>query len=275
MNSAIRYYRGSIHIVDELFSADIPGLKKGNRLGLIVSNNDNNKRKDTITVAMVNTSILEPITTEVVEFINELGEKNYVMCDEVHTVSKDWVSGKQLGTLDEDTMQKVNNGIALALNLSHKTKEQVNEVKKENTIEAEEKAVVQEPKTQEITEQIEVETEGNEEPTQNSMEQTQDSLESAAETKNEQPETEDVALGLKDIPEEELERKRNRKRGYWQLEEHMREFIEDANKYDTDTLVSMYNLKNKLVAYQLKNKFKKELGIATKRETNKNEDNTD
>lgn len=191
MNSAIRYYRGSIHIIDELFSADIPGLKRGNRLGLIVSNNDNNKIKDTITVVMVNTSIFEPITTEVVEFINELGEKNYVMCDEVHTVSKDWVSGKQMGTLDEDTMQKVNNGIALALNLSHKAKEQVSEAYKENTIGVEEQAVGVE--------------------------------EQAVGVKIEQSEIKEKTPELKDIPEEELERKRNRKRGYWQLEEHMLE----------------------------------------------------
>lgn len=117
IGKAIKYARGSIWNVNMIFEQEAKGLQNANRPCVIISSDDGNNTNDTVIVALITSR--DKANREVnVPFININNAENVVLCNQIFTVSKEWLSYRPYGMLPESVMIQVENAITLALGIN-------------------------------------------------------------------------------------------------------------------------------------------------------------
>lgn len=109
--------RGDIHFIEETCHEN-GSEQRGNRPAVIVSNNKNNERSGTVEVVYMTTQAKKDLPTHVV--INSSRRRSTVLCEQIHTVSKDRV-GKMLGTVTEQEAAAIDRALAISLGIELKT----------------------------------------------------------------------------------------------------------------------------------------------------------
>lgn len=117
MEKVIQYARGSVWYVNQIFSEQKVGLQNANRPCVIVSSDDGNMTNKTVVIALI-TSRDKAGKSINVPFINYKGEENVVLCNQLFTVSKDWLSPRNFGFMPKNLMTKIDDAIASALSIN-------------------------------------------------------------------------------------------------------------------------------------------------------------
>lgn len=105
--------RGEIYLIKSN-GKEVGSEYKGNRPAVIVSNDKNNDKAETVEVVYMTTQPKTDMPTHV--FIRSATQPSTLICEQVHTVSKLRV-GAMFGKLTKEEMQALDNALAISLGL--------------------------------------------------------------------------------------------------------------------------------------------------------------
>lgn len=119
MYKIISHPRGAIYFCNIEFAegTDIKGIQSGNRPCVVISNDDGNSTSDVVTVALITSKENKSNLSINVPFINWNGEENVVLCNQLHTVNKKWLTSKCFGVMPEKLMKEVDKALTISLGL--------------------------------------------------------------------------------------------------------------------------------------------------------------
>jgi mRNA interferase MazF len=107
--------RGDIYYIARSYQED-GSEQRGNRPAVIVSNDKNNERSGTVEVVYMTTKPKTSLPTHVT--IRSASQPSTVLCEQVHTVCKDRVSCKKLGTVTDQELVAIDQALAISLGLN-------------------------------------------------------------------------------------------------------------------------------------------------------------
>lgn len=297
MEKVITHPRGAIYFVDINFKEDAQGVQSGNRPCVVVSSDAGNSSSDVVTVLLI-TSKEKSSKGINVPFMNWNGEENVVLCNQIHTVSKKWLTNKCFGMMPSSVMKEIDKQLAVAMSISRNTvdiSELTQAVNKIIDLKRQEIKNNKQPITQkavtEIAEQLEhlfldvlvpmdKEAKENEKEdiqkaapiltsfidAKTPLEKTEENKEtdkSKVSEKHEIPEISEKKESLADTmvvePEKSTKPKRKPK-GFW-TEEKIKEFINDKETMPLTALKQKWEIDNSQTIYQMYYRFKKDLGL--------------
>ena len=236
MDKLLKHARGTVWYINDFIKDNIEsaGVQRGTRPCVIVSNNQGNATGSHLTVAMVTTRT-KPNSLNV-PFLNMKDEQCYVLCNQLHTVNKTWLSNNSMGTLPEEVMKKVDECIMKALNLHH---EQEVTIKKFNEL-----GVVV-----------------NSNVVENAKEVNQKAQEISVkhESTKVEPVVKKEEAEVKVDNEPEVSDEIIQKRMNW-TDDKKKEYIQDYKKLSLRVLMQKYNIKSEGTAVSYNSKFRKQLG---------------
>lgn len=294
MEKVITHPRGAIYFVNIEFAAEeAKGVQTGNRPCVVISSDIGNTSSDSVMIALI-TSKDKANKGINVPFVNWNGEENVVLCNQIHTVSKKWLTNKCFGILPSSIMKEVDKQLAVALNISRNNVD-ISEITQavNKIIEARKAEMIKEkqPITQKVVGEIansleklfvdvlvpmekEAKAQQKEEIIKEAPVLTAytnaevKETEEAEEIKSENDD-EDKVKKLADtfiVTDEPTEIKENAKpktkrpKGFW-TEEKMMEFIHDKEKMPLSELKKKWEIEKSPTVYQMYYTYKKKLGL--------------
>jgi len=108
MTNVNRYSRGNIYVC-KLIEIGI----QTDELALIISNSIENVSNDHVIVLLIASNNISGSEINI-PYINEFNKTSYILCNRMHTINKKCLI-EYIGSIDEDTMNKVNNGVSITL----------------------------------------------------------------------------------------------------------------------------------------------------------------
>lgn len=266
-NRAIKYKRGSIWWVDLKQIGIASGVQSGTRPCVIISSDDGNATNQTVIVALITSQDKGniPINTK---FINIDNDDNVVLGNQVHTVSKNWLS-KYSGVMTEKGMIQIEKSIATALDMTMQhidlseltvlvdklIESRVNRIKEENKISAED---IVNRLIGNINDTLDNEvgkvTKNNKKEVTNKNSNTTKQIKKKTTNKKK-------TTKKKTTRKSNKQKNSNRKPyGYWTLEK-MQEFVADKENLETSALKEKYEIENENSLTSMYYTFKKKIAI--------------
>lgn len=300
MEKVITHPRGAIYFVNIEFTAEeSKGVQTGNRPCVVISSDTGNTSSDSVMIALI-TSKDKANKGINVPFVNWNGEENVVLCNQIHTVSKKWLTNKCFGILPSSIMKEVDKQLAVALNISRNNID-ISEITQavNKIIEARKAEMIKEkqPITQKVVGEIassleklfvdvlvpmekEAKAQQKEEViksapvltayTNAEIKEAKEAKETAKteEIKSEnddEDKVEKLADTFIDTDEhteikEDTKSKTKRPKGFW-TEEKMMEFIHDKEKMPLSELKKKWEIEKSPTVYQMYYTYKKKLGL--------------
>lgn len=278
MERIISHPRGAIYFVNIDFNTeDTKGVQTGNRPCVIISSNTGNASSDSVVVALITSKDKQDIGINV-PFVNWNGEENVILCNQVHTVSKKWLTNKCFGMLPPSVMKEVDKQLSLAMGIPRNSVDiseitrainQLIEVKKAE-LKAEKQGVTQKV-VNNIAEQVKEMF--NDDKSVESVETAESVIESSKEeviSKNNEN-TEEVTKVTKvtKVTEKSDKKSEDKKEGkypkkpygFWTVEK-MKEFIHDKETLPLSVVKEKWEIEKTPTLYQLYYSYKKKLGLS-------------
>ena len=285
MEKVVSHPRGALYFVDIDFKEDAQGVQSGNRPCVVISSDAGNSSCDSVVIALI-TSKEKGGKGINVPFINWNGDENIVLCNQLHTVSKKWLSNKCFGMMPKSIMKEIDKQLSVALSTSRNTVD-ISDITQAVTriIELKQKEIENnsQPITQkavsEIAEQLEklfvnvlipMDREAKAAEAISIKEEVKESapiLSAYSEAKA----TEIVAKAeetpvnvkneqIKDTKNPDKKEVKRKPKGFWN-EENMKKFIKDKEDLPISEVKNKWGIDNSKTIYQMYYRFKKDLGI--------------
>jgi mRNA interferase MazF len=99
----------------EVWAVKLPDVEE-DKYAVVISNNDRNRKLNSVLVARMTTAPKAPIPTRVPVAAADDPVHGAVACDDVHTLSKGKLK-RRIGALTYPTMQRVAQGLRIAMSL--------------------------------------------------------------------------------------------------------------------------------------------------------------
>lgn len=110
------YPRGSVWMCDLSQIKSTEGVQSGNRPAVVISNNLGNISNKSVLIVLITSNIEKRKTGINVEFVNNRDELNVVLCNQVHTISKECLL-RYLGIIPDAVMLDIEAGIKTAFGM--------------------------------------------------------------------------------------------------------------------------------------------------------------